>query len=62
LALQKANPEAASPSACFGNEWVDGYDPLTNGFLSRLKQQFVELEQLEAFVALLNEEKTQETP
>ncbi len=41
----------------WGKAWVDGIDPMTNGFLSRLKHQFEELEELEAFVAELNEEK-----
>jgi hypothetical protein len=45
----------------WGKEWVDSFDPLTNGFFSKLKQQFEELEELEAFVAQLNEEKAAET-
>ena len=41
----------------WGREWVDSFDPMTNGFLSNLKLQFEELETLEAFVAELNREK-----
>ncbi len=41
----------------WGRAWVDGIDPLTNGFLTKLKMQFEELEELEAFVVQLREEK-----
>jgi hypothetical protein len=44
----------------WGKEWVDGFDPLTNDFFPKLKREFEELEELEAFVAQLNEEKSKE--
>jgi len=44
----------------WGKEWVNSLDPMTNGFLSSLKHQFEELEELEAFVAQLKKEKATE--
>jgi len=44
----------------WGKEWVNGLDPMTNGFLTNLKHQFEELEELEAFVTQLKKEKATE--
>jgi hypothetical protein len=61
VALQEPVREWQARWLGWGKEWVDSIDPLMNGFLSKLKQQFGELEELEAFVAQLNEEKATET-
>lgn len=40
----------------WSKEWVDSLDPLTNGFLDKLKLQFDGLEKLQGFVAELKAE------
>jgi hypothetical protein len=40
----------------WGRDFVDRLDPLTNGFLTGLEQPFKELDELEAFIAMLSNE------